>query len=139
MGSSRVGFVGAGRMGLPMVERLAAAGHDLVVYARRAEAKAALTGLGVRHTAELAEAAAGAEVLTSFFRKDHFEFSVTSEVMPGKERSFKSFPAAAEEATLSRIFAGVHFLFDLTSGRRLGDDVADFVVDNFLTSRDRDD
>ena len=38
MGSSRVGFVGAGRMGLPMVERLAAAGHDLVVYARRAEA-----------------------------------------------------------------------------------------------------
>jgi membrane-associated phospholipid phosphatase len=83
--------------------------------------------------------AAGAEVLISFFRKDHFEFSVTSEVMPGKERSFKSFAAAAEEATLSRIFAGVHFLFDLTSGRRLGDDVADFVVDNFLTSRDRDD
>jgi 3-hydroxyisobutyrate dehydrogenase-like beta-hydroxyacid dehydrogenase len=63
MGSSRVGFVGAGRMGLPMVERLAAAGHDLVVYARRAEAKATLTGLGVRHTAELAQAAAGAEVL----------------------------------------------------------------------------
>jgi PAP2 superfamily len=83
--------------------------------------------------------AAGAEVLVSFFRKDHFEFRVTSEVMPGVERSFKSFPAAAEEATLSRIFAGVHFLFDLTSGRRLGDDVADFVIDNFLTSRDRDD
>jgi membrane-associated phospholipid phosphatase len=83
--------------------------------------------------------AAGAEVLTSFFRKHHFAFDVTSEVMPGKTRSFTSFPAAAEEATLSRIFAGVHFLFDLTSGQRLGDDVADFVVDNFLTSRDRDD
>ena len=83
--------------------------------------------------------AAGAEVLISFFRKDHFEFSVTSEVMAGVDRSFTSFSAAAEEATRSRIFAGVHFLFDLTSGRRLGDDVADFVVDNFLTSRDRDD
>ena len=83
--------------------------------------------------------AAGAEVLTSFFRKHHFAFDVTSEVMPGKTRSFTSFPAAAEDATLSRIFAGVHFLFDLTSGQRLGDDVADFVVDNFLTSRDRDD
>ena len=82
--------------------------------------------------------AAGAEVLISFFRKDHFAFSVTSEVMAGV-RSFTSFSAAAEEATRSRIFAGVHFLFDLTSGRRLGDDVADFVVDNFLTSRDRDD
>ncbi len=82
--------------------------------------------------------AAGAEVLISFFHKDHFEFSVTSEVMAGM-RSFTNFSAAAEEATRSRIFAGVHFLFDLTSGRRLGDDVADFVVDNFLTSRDRDD
>jgi membrane-associated phospholipid phosphatase len=83
--------------------------------------------------------AAGAEVLTSFFRKHHFAFDVTSEVLPGVTRSFTRFPAAAEEATLSRIFAGVHFLFDLTSGQRLGDDVADFVVDNFLTSRDRDD
>jgi 3-hydroxyisobutyrate dehydrogenase-like beta-hydroxyacid dehydrogenase len=63
MYSSQVGFVGAGRMGLPMVERLAAAGQDLVVYARRAEAEADLTRLGVRHTNELAEVAAGADVL----------------------------------------------------------------------------
>jgi membrane-associated phospholipid phosphatase len=84
-------------------------------------------------------AAAGAEVLISFFHKHHFDFDVTSEVLPGVVRSFTSFPAAAEEATLSRIFAGVHFEFDLTTGQRLGDDVADFVVDNFLTSRDRDD
>ena len=82
--------------------------------------------------------AAGAKVLMSFFHTDHFEFSVTSEVMPGVERSFTSFPAAAEEATLSRIFAGVHFLFDLTTGQRLGSDIADFIVDNFLTSRGRD-
>ena len=79
--------------------------------------------------------AAGAEVLTSFFREHHFELSVTSEVMPGVDRSFASFPAAAEEATLSRMFAGQHFLFDLTTGQRLGSDVADFVVDNLLTSR----
>src|ERR1700757_1435238 len=82
--------------------------------------------------------AAGAEVLISFFRKRHFAFDVTSEVLPGVTRSFTSFPAAAEEATLSRIFAGVHFLFDLTSGQRLGSDIANFIVDNFLTSRDRD-
>ena len=83
--------------------------------------------------------AAGAEVLISFFHKRHFELDVTSEVLPGVVRSFTSFPAAADEATLSRIFAGVHFLFDLTTGQRLGSDVADFVVDNFLTSRRRDD
>jgi 3-hydroxyisobutyrate dehydrogenase-like beta-hydroxyacid dehydrogenase len=63
VGSTRVGFVGAGRMGMPMVERLAGAGTDLVVYARRPEAQATLDGLGVRHTAELAEAAAGADVV----------------------------------------------------------------------------
>jgi membrane-associated phospholipid phosphatase len=83
--------------------------------------------------------AVGAEVLISFFHKRHFEFDVTSEVLPGVVRSFTNFPAAADEATLSRIFAGVHFLFDLTTGQRLGSDVADFVVDNFLTSRNRDD
>ena len=89
--------------------------------------------------AHAAISAAGAKVLISFLHKDHFEFEVTSEVLPGVDRSFASFRAAAEEATMSRIFAGVHFLFDLTTGHRLGSDVADFVVDNFLTSRDRDD
>jgi hypothetical protein len=77
--------------------------------------------------------AGAASVLDSFFKLKEFRFNVTSEVMPGVERTFKNFSAAAEEATLSRIFAGVHFPSDLTAGQRLGDDVADFVVDNFLT------
>ena len=76
---------------------------------------------------------AGATVLDTFFKRKKFDFSVTSEVMPGVERSFDSFSAAAEEATLSRIFAGVHFRSDLTTGQKLGGEVADFVVDNFLT------
>jgi hypothetical protein len=77
--------------------------------------------------------ASGACVLISFFRGNHFDFTVTSEVLPGVDRSFTSFSAAAEEATLSRIFAGVHFRSDLTTGQRLGRQVADFVVDNFFT------
>ena len=77
--------------------------------------------------------ASGAEVLISFFERDHAAFNVTSEVLPGVERSFTSISAAAEEATLSRIFGGQHFRFDLTTGQRLGRDVADFVLDNFLT------
>ena len=84
--------------------------------------------------------AAGAAVLVSFFHHDHLNFQVTSEVMAGTVRSFDSFSDAAQEATLSRIFAGVHFRFDLTHGQLLGRQVADFVVDNFLTAReDRDD
>ena len=83
--------------------------------------------------------AAAADVLVSFFGRSRFNFSVTSEVMPEVQRSFANFPSAAEEATLSRIFAGAHFRFDLTRGQRLGHKVADFVVDNFLTSRNRND
>src|SRR6266446_10157167 len=83
--------------------------------------------------------ASGAEVLISFFERDHAEFNVTSEVLPGVERSFTGITAAAEEATLSRIFGGQHFRFDLTTGQRLGRDVADFVLDNFLTPVQRKD
>ena len=80
--------------------------------------------------------AAGASILISFFGKEHFDFTVTSEVLAGFDRSFESFPAAAEEATLSRIFAGVNFRSDLTTGQTLGRQIADFVVDNFLTPVD---
>ena len=83
--------------------------------------------------------AAGASVLNSFFRHIHFQFAVTSEVLPGVERSFTSFSAADEEATLSRIFAGVHFRPDLTTGQRLGREIADLVTDNFLTPVHRED
>jgi hypothetical protein len=76
---------------------------------------------------------AGASVLNSFFNNEKLDFQVTSEVMPGTVRSFTNFSAAAQEATLSRIFAGVHFRSDLTSGGRLGSEVANFVVANFLT------
>jgi len=83
--------------------------------------------------------AAGASVLISFFDRDRFDFTVTSEVLAGVTRSFTRISAAEEEATLSRTFAGQHFRSDLTAGQRLGRNVADFVVDNFLTPRHRED
>jgi hypothetical protein len=83
--------------------------------------------------------AAAADVLISFFERDRSDLTVTSEVLPGVERSFTSFSSAAEEATLSRIFAGQHFRFDLTTGQRLGREIADFALDNFLTPVHRKD
>jgi hypothetical protein len=77
--------------------------------------------------------AAALDVLLSVLERDRFDLVVTSEVLPGVTRSFESLSAAADEATLSRVFAGVHFRFDLTSGSRLGRRVADFVLDNVLT------
>jgi membrane-associated phospholipid phosphatase len=78
-------------------------------------------------------ATAGAAVLRAFFGTDLFRFALTSEVMAGVQRSFPTFSAAANEATLSRIFAGAHFRTDLTAGQQLGTDVANYVVDTLLT------
>jgi hypothetical protein len=89
--------------------------------------------------AHAAISAAAVEVLRSFFKKDDFSFNVTSEVLPGVERSFTKFSAAFEEASFSRVLAGQHFSFDEEAGQHLGAQVADFVDDNFLTRFDKDD
>jgi hypothetical protein len=67
------------------------------------------------------------------FGDEPFHLSVTSEVLPGVVRSFDSFAAIENEASLSRIYAGQHFRTDENAGEKLGGAVADFVVDNFLT------
>jgi len=59
----RVAFVGAGQTGAPMSERLLAAGHELTVYARRAEVREHFARLGAAVTDSLAEAAEGADVV----------------------------------------------------------------------------
>ena len=79
--------------------------------------------------------AAAAQVLNLFFQRDRSDFTVTSEGLPGVERSFSSFSGTAEEASLSRITAGQHFRFDQDAGEQLGRAVADFVVENFLSAR----
>ena len=89
--------------------------------------------------AHAAVSAAALEVLVSVLKRDRLALTVTSEVLPGVVRAFGSLSDAAEEATFSRIFAGVHFRFDLTTGRRMGRSVADFAVDNFLTPQSSED
>jgi hypothetical protein len=76
---------------------------------------------------------AAASVLESFFGTDQFNFDVRSEVLAGVQRSFPTFSASADEATVSRIFAGVHFRTDLTAGQQLGTEIAQYVVAGFLT------
>jgi membrane-associated phospholipid phosphatase len=75
--------------------------------------------------------AAAADVLARFYGNQR-RFSVTSPALPDVSRSFTSFSAAAEEAGLSRIYAGQHFRFDHEAGLKLGDRVARFVLANAL-------
>jgi membrane-associated phospholipid phosphatase len=72
---------------------------------------------------------AAATVLSSFFG-EHLQLAVTSDGDPGVTRSFGSFQAAANEATLSRLFAGQHTMIDLVAGQHLGQQVGQFVLDH---------
>jgi membrane-associated phospholipid phosphatase len=72
--------------------------------------------------------AAAATVLTAFFGPDQ-PLTVSSDALPGVTRSFGSFQAAADEAGMSRIFAGQHTSIDVNAGSALGQQVATFVLD----------
>jgi membrane-associated phospholipid phosphatase len=72
--------------------------------------------------------AAAATVLTAFFGPDQ-PLTVSSDGLPGVTRSFGSFQAAADEAGMSRIFAGQHTIIDVNAGNTLGRQVASFVLD----------
>jgi PAP2 superfamily len=71
--------------------------------------------------------AAGAAVLAAFFG-DRDDIQVSSSAMPGVVRTFDHYSAVATEAGLSRIFAGQHTRIDHQAGKRLGSDVAHFVL-----------
>ena len=76
-----------------------------------------------------------ATVLAAFFG-DHQQLIVSSDGDPGVTRSFGSFQAAADEATLSRIFAGQHTMIDLVAGQQLGRQVAEFVLGHLGSAPD---
>jgi membrane-associated phospholipid phosphatase len=84
--------------------------------------------------AHSAVSAAAATVLASFFG-DRDRLTVTSEVAPGAARTFRSYRAAATEAGLSRIYAGVHTRLDHRAGAVLGRRVAAFVLRQSVSSR----
>jgi membrane-associated phospholipid phosphatase len=72
---------------------------------------------------------AAAIVLAAFYG-DRQPLVIT---LGGTTRTFGSFQAAANEAGLSRIFAGQHTRIDHEAGQRLGAQVAGFVLDHLAT------
>jgi 3-hydroxyisobutyrate dehydrogenase-like beta-hydroxyacid dehydrogenase len=60
---TRLGFVGAGRMGAPMVRRLVEAGHEVRALGRSVEKRRAVSELGAQPVTDLADVGDGAEVV----------------------------------------------------------------------------
>lgn len=72
----KIAFVGTGSMGLPMAERLLAAGHKLVVYNRTRAKAAPLAERGATLADSPAAAAAHSELLITMLADDGAELAV---------------------------------------------------------------
>jgi 3-hydroxyisobutyrate dehydrogenase-like beta-hydroxyacid dehydrogenase len=65
-----IGFIGAGQLGEPMVSRLLAAGHDVLVYARRAEVRDRVAAQGGTLADSPADLARRSDILISCLFSD---------------------------------------------------------------------
>jgi hypothetical protein len=79
--------------------------------------------------------AASAEVMTDYFG-DNFAYRDSSEREFGiADRSFKSFRHAADEASWSRLFGGIHFRCDLEQGNLVGKKLGEYIAGKLQLKR----
>jgi hypothetical protein len=72
--------------------------------------------------------AAAAEVMTEYFG-DKISFTDTSLLEFGiANREIKSFRDAAQEASMSRLYGGIHYRFDLDAGNQSGQKLGEHIV-----------
>jgi membrane-associated phospholipid phosphatase len=72
--------------------------------------------------------AAAAEVLTAQFGDNHSYTDTTEKEHGLPIRTFKSLRAAALEASISRVYGGIHFKSDCLEGNKQGIQVGQFVL-----------
>ncbi|TPG71869.1 vanadium-dependent haloperoxidase [Hymenobacter nivis] len=75
---------------------------------------------------------ASAEVLT-YLLGDHIAYVDNTEIPFGSgERSFKSFRQAAQEASVSRFYGGIHYMDSVTGGNEQGQKIGRYIVAKIL-------
>jgi len=74
-------------------------------------------------------------ILADFYGTDKTHFTLTSDILPGVSRSYDSFSQASLENAMSRIYLGIHFWFDETTGMKMGKAIATNVFHNVLKTR----
>jgi hypothetical protein len=73
-----------------------------------------------------------ATVLTKMYG-DHFAFLDTSDLRYiGMQRHFDSFVQAADEASISRVYGGIHYRYSVDAGADAGRKVGELIVDRIL-------
>ena len=76
--------------------------------------------------------AAAATVLPMFFGTEDLPFTTGSDFLPGVYRNFSTCLDAAEEATLSRIYGGIHFRSASEDGLQAGISIGQWTVTHYL-------
>ncbi|RYY61496.1 MAG: phosphatase PAP2 family protein [Chitinophagaceae bacterium] len=75
---------------------------------------------------------AAATVLSRLYG-DHFSFLDTSDLeYIGLQREFGSFVEAADEASISRVYGGIHYTISVDEGAVMGKKVGDLIVDKLM-------
>ena len=72
------------------------------------------------------------QVLKNFYGTDSIRFTITSDELPGVQRTYDSFSEAAAENGISRIYLGIHWSFDNEQGMAAGEAIGDYVSKNAL-------
>lgn len=74
---------------------------------------------------------AATSVLSSFFGR-RAEFTVTSNGLPGVQRSFTSFSGAVAQVADARVFAGFHFRFSTVDAMQMGVQIANYAESTLM-------
>ena len=74
---------------------------------------------------------AAASVLASYF-SDKVAFTVTSNGLPGVDRTFTSFSSAVAQVADARVFAGFHFRFSCNDATQMGVRVATYAESTLM-------
>jgi membrane-associated phospholipid phosphatase len=78
---------------------------------------------------------AASKVLAAFFGTDDVAFTTGSDFLPGVTRQFTSFSAAASEAALSRLYAGIHYRSANEDGLAAGLEIGEWTVTHLMQEK----
>ncbi|MFK7903618.1 MAG: vanadium-dependent haloperoxidase [Chitinophagales bacterium] len=88
------------------------------------------------HTSGHSVISTAAAVMLTHLMGDNFAFVDTTEVEYGlPPRSFNSFYHASDEAAISRLYGGIHYMPAIDYGVIQGKNVGKFVVENLMTNK----
>ena len=74
--------------------------------------------------------------LADFYGTDNMTFTIGSDEEPGVYYTFNSFSAASDQNGMSRIYLGIHFIFDETAGITEGDAIGNYDYQHVMTLND---